>query len=127
MLGQPVLLDEPLAYLDASGVEQLLHLLRSRVDQGQTVILVEHRIKVVQPICDRVLSVRDGQLWKQSPQPMPPTIHPAILPQPLPILLLQTQQLSWNGYPPFPDLQVYGGEAVLLKGDNGCDHIPQTP
>ncbi|MBD1822105.1 ABC transporter ATP-binding protein [Cyanobacteria bacterium FACHB-DQ100] len=122
-LGQPVLLlDEPLAYLDASGVEQLLHLLRSRVNQGQTVLLVEHRIEAVRRICDRVFSVRDGQLLEQSPSTVPPEINSVVLPQPFisSVLLLQTQDLSWNGYPPFPDLQVHVGETVLLKGDNGC-------
>ncbi len=122
-LEQPLLLlDEPLAYLDASGVEQLLHLLKTRVNRGQTVLLVEHRIDVVRRICDRVFCVRDGQLWEQSP----PTVSPQILPakrspsSPSPALLLQTQQLSWHGYPPFPDLQLYAGDTVLLKGDNGC-------
>jgi energy-coupling factor transport system ATP-binding protein len=122
-LGQPVLLlDEPLAYLDASGVEQLLHLLRSRVDQGQTVLLVEHRIEIVHRICDRAFLVRDGQLWEQSMQTLLPKINPVIQSQPSvsSALLLQTQQLSWNGYPPFPDLQVHVGETILLKGDNGC-------
>ncbi len=122
-LEQPVLLlDEPLAYLDASGVEQLIHLLRSRVDQGQTVLIVEHRIDVVRQICDRIFYVRDGQLWEQSPPTVAPKMTPVILPQPSesPTLLLQTHQLSWQGYPPFPDLQVHKGETVLLKGGNGC-------
>lgn len=34
--------------------------------------------------------------------------------------MLRTHQLSWGNYPPFPDLAVTAGEAVLLKGDNGC-------
>jgi energy-coupling factor transport system ATP-binding protein len=123
ILEQPVLLlDEPLAYLDASGVEQLIHLLRSRVDRGQTVLLVEHRVDVVRQICDRIFFVRDGQLWEQSTPTVPPQINPTIFPPPSvsPPLVLQTHNLSWNDYPPFPDLQVYMGETVLLKGDNGC-------
>lgn len=121
ILEQPVLLlDEPLAYLDASGVEQLLRLMRSRVDRGQTVILVEHRIDRVQSICDRSFSVHKGQLSERSPEPIPPKVYPTIQPQPASSILLQTQQLSWGGYPPFPDLQVHAGETVLLKGDNGC-------
>jgi energy-coupling factor transport system ATP-binding protein len=120
-LEQPVLLlDEPLAYLDASGVEQLLHLLRSRVDQGETILLVEHRIEVVRQICDRSFSVRNGQLWEQTPQPVLPDFNRLRNSITSSALLLQTRQLSWNGYPPFPDLQVHAGETVLLKGDNGC-------
>ncbi len=34
--------------------------------------------------------------------------------------ILQTQNISWGGYPPFPDLQIHPQEVVLLKGDNGC-------
>ncbi|MEH1823728.1 MAG: ABC transporter ATP-binding protein [Nostoc sp.] len=121
ILEQPVLLlDEPLAYLDASGVEQLLRLLRSRVDRGQTVILVEHRIDRVQSICDRTFLVQKGKLSEQPLEPIPPKVYPTIQPQSASSILLQTQQLSWNDYPPFPDLQVHAGETVLLKGDNGC-------
>jgi len=122
-LNQPVLLlDEPLAYLDASGIEQLLQLLRLRVDRGQTVLIVEHRIDVVRQICDRAFYVRDGQSSEQSTPTVSPPINLGILPQlsGSRALVLQTQQLSWNGYPPFPDLQVHAGETVLLKGDNGC-------
>ncbi len=121
-LGQPLLLlDEPLAYLDVAGVERLLQLLRTRADQGQAVLMVEHRIDLVHSICDRAFYMQDGQLspWQaQSPSlelnsDPPPSIQPSTV-------LLQTQQLSWGGYPPFPDLQVRSGETVLLKGENGC-------
>ena len=121
-LEQPILiLDEPLAYVDASGVEQLLKLLKMRAERGQTIIIVEHRIDLVRQICDRVLCVRDGQLWNQFPSTEPPQINP-IAPESSrsPTLVLQTYNLSWQGYPPFPDLQVATGETVLLKGDNGC-------
>ncbi|UBF27930.1 ATP-binding cassette domain-containing protein [Kovacikia minuta CCNUW1] len=185
--GQPVLLlDEPLAYLDAKGVKQLLQLLRSRADEGQSVLLIEHRLDVVSEICDRAYSFEDGKLVEgrsqqagsqepgvrsqepgkegdagtrghrdtetkaegrgqraegdtgkqghgdtgkliqnskfkiqnlelntQNSSPIPHTPHPT--PD-----LLQTHQLSWGGYPPFPDLQVKAGETVLLQGDNGC-------
>lgn len=120
-LGQPLLLlDEPLAYLDASGVDRLLHLLRTRADQGQTVLIVEHRIDLVHSICDRAFYMREGQLSIEHTQ-LPP--EPSL--DPLPTIqssavLLQTQQLSWGGYPAFPDLQVRAGETVLLKGENGC-------
>jgi energy-coupling factor transport system ATP-binding protein len=124
-LEQPILLlDEPLAYIDAVGVKQLLKLLRTRVDRGQMVLIVEHRIDVIREICDRTFAVRDGQLWEQSPPTVSSQIIPVVQPDPdrsgSPTLLLQTQQLSWHGYPPFPDLQVRAGETVLLKGDNGC-------
>jgi energy-coupling factor transporter ATP-binding protein EcfA2 len=121
-LGQPLLLlDEPLAYLDALGVEQLLHLIRTRANQGQTVLIVEHRIDQVQPICDRAFYMQEGQLstW-QAQTGLEPNLVPAPSIQSSSALLLQTQTLSWGGYPPFPDLQVRASETVLLKGENGC-------
>jgi energy-coupling factor transport system ATP-binding protein len=121
-LEQPILiLDEPLAYIDASGVEQLLKLLKMRADRGQTIIIVEHRIDLVGQICDRALCVREGQLWNQFPPTELPQIDSiASESSGSPTLVLQTHNLSWQGYPPFPDLQLAAGETVLLKGDNGC-------
>jgi energy-coupling factor transport system ATP-binding protein len=127
-IGQPVLLlDEPLAYLDAKGTEQLLQLLRSRADGGQSAILVEHRLDLVRKICDRAYFFHDGKLqeWNErenfSVFPYPPQNSALTSPssQPSPILL-ETHQLSWGGYPTFPDFQLSAGETILLKGDNGC-------
>lgn len=62
-IGQPVmLLDEPLAYLDAQGVELLLQLLKSRAQKGQSVIIIEHRTEVVKKICDRSYYFHHGKL-----------------------------------------------------------------
>ncbi|MBF2009717.1 MAG: ABC transporter ATP-binding protein [Chlorogloeopsis fritschii C42_A2020_084] len=123
-IGQPVmLLDEPLAYLDAKGVELLLQLLKSRAEKGQSVIIVEHRIDVVKKICDRSYYFQNGkliELEKSLPSPilpLSPSPTPPLLPSPI---LLNTHRLSWGGYPPFPDLQVAAGETILLKGNNGC-------
>ncbi|SRR5579883_14990 len=137
-MGQPVLvLDEPLAYLDAKGVEHLLQLLKTKANQGQAVLLVEHRLDVVKPICDRAYYVEQGTIQEQKPQFLvESTISgyaekvQAIDPSVPPNLkgetrsneqtVLKTYQLRWSHYPPFPDLDVAAGEAVLLRGDNGC-------
>ena len=127
-IGQPVLLlDEPLAYLDAKGTEQLLQLLRTRADEGQSVILVEHRLDLVRKICDRAYYFQDGTLqeWGEgetfsvSPYPSQHSALPSPSSQQCPILL-KTHQLSWGGYPTFPNFQLSAGETILLKGDNGC-------
>jgi energy-coupling factor transport system ATP-binding protein len=145
-MDQPILLlDEPFAYLDAAGVEQLLHLLRARADRGQSLLLVEHRLDVARAICDRAYRFQEGKLlewnlkeqtsyklnsasisistddalkdtnenskFQASDQNIPHQVHP---------ILLQAQQLSWGGYPPFPDLQAAAGETVLIQGHNGC-------
>lgn len=68
-MGQPLLLlDEPLAYLDAAGVAQLLQLLKTKASQGQTVLMVEHRLDVVKHLCDRVYHVQQGRLQAQPPR-----------------------------------------------------------
>lgn len=187
-LDQPVLLlDEPFAYLDSRSVAQLVHLLRSRLQQGQAVLLIEHRLELIQEICPPSGSIRprayrfsEGRLseWTltepfslplsnqrsiaapiiqstpsrsittsephshqkshQIAQPpsstfanadwldaslldsqRPPDALDRDSPHPRAIVL-QTKNLSWGGYPAFPDLQICAGETVLLKGDNGC-------
>ncbi|MBV8884523.1 MAG: ATP-binding cassette domain-containing protein [Chroococcidiopsidaceae cyanobacterium CP_BM_RX_35] len=138
-MGQPVLLlDEPLAYLDAKGVEQLLQLLKTKAKQGQAVLLIEHRLDVVKQICDRAYYVQQGKLQGQKPQflvestingysetqakavnsPLPSSLNGEIRSNELTVL--KTHQLRWNHYPPFPDLEVAAGEIILLRGDNGC-------
>lgn len=139
-IGQPVLLlDEPLAYLDANGVEQLLQLLKAKANQGQSILLVEHRLDLVGEICDRAYFFQDGKLSEhvldkpgdrtgldiatnvfsealklKSEKPVPQRSDtPAET-------LLRTRELSWGGYSAFPDFDVNAGETILLKGDNGC-------
>jgi energy-coupling factor transporter ATP-binding protein EcfA2 len=125
-----LLLDEPFAFLDTAGVHQLLDLLQQRVQQGQTVLLIEHRLELLQGICDRAYRIQTGTLKPmalstlsitETPQPESPLPSlPSSINRQSDRQVLQTHTLSWGGYPPFPDLQVYAGEIVLLKGDNGC-------
>lgn len=56
-----LLLDEPLASLDPASAQEALTLLRRLVDQGMTVMIVEHRVEDVLKIMpDRVLLMMDG-------------------------------------------------------------------
>lgn len=124
-IGQPVmLLDEPLAYLDAQGVKILLQLLKTRAKRGQSVIIIEHRLDLVAEICDRSYYFQNAKLInlaQSPPPPSPPLPPPPPPPPPFPTpTLLLTHNLSWGGYPLFPDLQVQAGETILLKGENGC-------
>ncbi|NET61802.1 MAG: ATP-binding cassette domain-containing protein [Symploca sp. SIO2E6] len=121
-----LLLDEPFAFLDTAGVKLLLELLQQRVAQGQAVLLIEHRLELLQQLCDRAYLIDNGYItpWDLS---VPPSEVSA---SPVPTnyfsgereseIVLKTQNLSWGGYPAFPDLRVAAGEVVLLKGDNGC-------
>lgn len=120
---QPVLmLDEPFAYLDHATSKRLLTLLKQRATQGQAILIVEHRLDLVGEICDRTFHITQNQLHlgppPHSPRPNPP-IHPSTHP-PIPTHpLLTTHHLTLHPYPPYPDLTLFPGETVLLKGDNG--------
>ena len=128
-----LLLDEPFAYLDTAGVNLLLDLLQQRTRQGQAVLLIEHRLELLQRLCDRAYRIHDGQTtpWHLSEQmaapsaggegaiDTPSTAHHAAA-RVESELILQTHNISWGGYPAFPDLRIHIQEVVLLKGDNGC-------
>ena len=126
-MNQPLLLlDEPFAYLDQTTSYRLLSLLKQRAAQGQAILIVEHRLDLVQSICDRTFHIHQTHLHPDLPQknpllpssklaasPIHSSTHPSVLP------LLQTRCLTLQPYPPYPDLTLYPGETVLLKGDNG--------
>lgn len=63
-----LLLDEPLASLDPASAQEALSLVRRLVDEGLTVLLVEHRVEDVLKIHpDRVMFMIDGELRYQGP------------------------------------------------------------
>jgi len=127
-MNQPILLlDEPFAYLDRAGAELLLRLLKHRAAQGQSILLVEHRLDLVKDVCDRVFQFEAGHLVEGSRAWASVNVsrtgvesEEAIKHSPSDSHILQTQNVSWDGYPAFPDLEMNQGETVLLKGDNGC-------
>jgi energy-coupling factor transport system ATP-binding protein len=56
-----LLLDEPLASLDPASAQETMSLLRQLVDEGMTVLIVEHRVEDVLKIRpDRVMLMMDG-------------------------------------------------------------------
>lgn len=67
--GPPVLLlDEPAAALDPSGVATLVALLRRLRDEGRTVLLSSHFLPQVEAVCDRVWLLREGRVvWAGTP------------------------------------------------------------
>lgn len=146
-----LILDEPFAFLDTAGVEQLLGLLKNRIHQGEALLLIEHRLELLRPLAQalplRPYRLEDGALTALATLP-PSGISAAnrgafgesageftgesvtksaatsaaltpIVPSPTAIAL-ETHQLSWGGYPAFPDLRIYAGQTWLIKGENGC-------
>jgi energy-coupling factor transporter ATP-binding protein EcfA2 len=119
-MNQPVLLlDEPFAYLDRGGSELLLQLLTERAHQGQTVLLIEHRHDLVNEICDRTYYFDQGTIHSGTLKTFFPQLSVTSSPT-LSHIILQTHQLSWGGYLPFPDLELHSGQIILLQGENGC-------
>ncbi|MBE9010094.1 ABC transporter ATP-binding protein [Pseudanabaenaceae cyanobacterium LEGE 13415] len=108
---QPILImDEPFAYLDRASAAYLLELLKSRAAQGQAIVLIEHRLDLVQSIATKTLHLQSSSTDY--------SISDSSLPSDR--VVLQSRNLSWGGYPPFPDLIVHAGETILLQGENGC-------
>jgi branched-chain amino acid transport system permease protein len=57
-----LLLDEPLAGLDASEVHELINILRGQQTEGLTIVLVDHAIGTVAKIVERLLVIDNGIL-----------------------------------------------------------------
>jgi branched-chain amino acid transport system ATP-binding protein len=55
-----MLLDEPLAGLNPRETEEACGLIRKIRDSGITVVLVEHVMKIIMRISDRVVVIRQG-------------------------------------------------------------------
>jgi branched-chain amino acid transport system permease protein len=59
--GQLLILDEPAAGLDASEREALVEVIRRERDAGMTILLVEHDMRLVMSLCDRVTVLDFGR------------------------------------------------------------------
>lgn len=56
-----ILLDEPAAGINPILIEKLLKGFRALHDQGKTLIIVEHRIPVINSICEKIIVLDHGQ------------------------------------------------------------------
>jgi len=56
-----LILDEPLSQLDNTSVKNLLTILNQLKDSGITIIIIEHRIRKILPIVDKVLILEAGE------------------------------------------------------------------
>ena len=69
LLGDPgiLVLDEPTNGLDPAGVHWLRSFLRSRVDEGRTVLVSSHLLAELALSADSVVIIKDGRLVTQGP------------------------------------------------------------
>ena len=56
-----LLLDEPVAGINPSMIEQILKLLQVLSNQGKRILLIEHNIEVVRQICDWLVVMDEGK------------------------------------------------------------------
>ncbi len=57
-----ILLDEPAAGMNEQETEDLLHFIRSLREMGNTIILIEHDMRLVMNLCDRIYVLEHGAL-----------------------------------------------------------------
>ncbi|HZQ98450.1 MAG TPA: ABC transporter ATP-binding protein [Chloroflexota bacterium] len=63
LAGEPslLLLDEPVAGVGGGEVDEMAALLRQLVAEGQTIVLIEHNVRFVMGLCDRVAVLNFGR------------------------------------------------------------------
>jgi branched-chain amino acid transport system ATP-binding protein len=54
-------LDEPAAGMNPQETDELMQLIRRIRDEGMTIILIEHDMRVVMGICDRIVVLDHGE------------------------------------------------------------------
>jgi branched-chain amino acid transport system ATP-binding protein len=56
-----ILLDEPFAGMNADEIAEMISLIRAIRENGMTVFVIDHNMKVMQQICDRMMVLNFGQ------------------------------------------------------------------
>jgi len=57
-----ILLDEPLAGLDANAARMIKDILKGLADRGKTILFCSHMLDVVERLCDRVIILDEGSI-----------------------------------------------------------------
>lgn len=129
-----IILDEPTANLDPHCTMEVLAVMEKLKKKNVSVIVIEHRLEKLLPLCDRVVVMEKGEIAGI----LPPTQFNKVKAAVAPVWrergatphrradddpLLEVQELS-AGYPGKQVLRdvgfsVYPGETVAIMGDNG--------
>lgn len=124
-----LILDEPLANLDAASAHGLMQTLRSLADQGYAVLIVEHRTDIVLPYADSVWVMENGKTveignvsddFGNNARIIPDT---AQSPKTNALAFsLKGVSLSAGKREILKDItaDLFKGERILLLGENGC-------
>jgi ABC-type branched-subunit amino acid transport system ATPase component len=73
-----LLLDEPTAGMNPTEVEAVAALIRQVAAEGRSVLLVEHNVRLVMEVCDRITVLHFGQVIADGP-PAEVARHPAVV------------------------------------------------
>jgi energy-coupling factor transport system ATP-binding protein len=118
-----LLLDEPLANLDAVGAEFLLGTLRDLAHSGYAILLAEHRLEAALPYADRHVHLADGMC--EEAELAPGGEHKKNRPLCAvgdAVFLLDNITYQAGGRVIIPGASFYikRGERVVILGENGC-------
>jgi energy-coupling factor transport system ATP-binding protein len=58
-----LVLDEPTSQMDPIGTREVFGVIRRMAERGMTVILVEHKMEWIAQFADRVIALKDGQIF----------------------------------------------------------------
>lgn len=58
-----LVLDEPTSQLDPIGTREVFGVIRTMAERGMTVVLVEHKVEWIAQFADRVIALKDGQIF----------------------------------------------------------------
>jgi branched-chain amino acid transport system ATP-binding protein len=72
------MLDEPAAGLNDSETAELAHLLRAMADNKMTIVVIEHNLKLVMAISDKVVCIEAGR-YVTSGSPIDACQHPRVI------------------------------------------------
>jgi branched-chain amino acid transport system ATP-binding protein len=56
-----ILLDEPVAGMNAEEIQEMIHLIATIRNQGITIFIIEHNMRVMMQVCDRMLVMNYGR------------------------------------------------------------------
>ena len=118
-------LDEPAAGFNPAEKEDLMDLIRRIRDLGHTVLLIEHDMKLVMGVTDRIVVLEFGQkIAEGTPERSPATRRssPPTWESPTMLLELEDAVLSYGKIEALHGIsvQVAEGEVVSLIGANGA-------
>ncbi len=136
---QVLVLDEPFAFLDAAGAEQLRERLRHLHAAGITLVVAEHRLEEVADLAERMLVLQHGRLVADGPPATvlatdvsawgleppgcwPPAAPPPAATAPESVLAWEDLWFAREGRPVLRGVHFSSaaGEIVALLGANGA-------